>query len=151
MSGERSDHELITDVLVRYATGIDTKDWPLFRTCFTDDVHADHGPDVGMWNDVDEITEYMTVMHRDMRDTKHMLSNFAIELGRRHGVGLHVRPRGARGDRRSAPVVRAGGPLRRPARAHARRMADQRAHLPSHPHAYVRPAADRGRGPAVSR
>ena len=80
MSAERSDHELITDVLVRYATGIDTKDWSLFRTCFTDDVHADYGPDVGVWNDVDEITEYMTVMHRDMLDTKHMLSNFAIEV-----------------------------------------------------------------------
>ena len=53
MSAEPSDHELITDVLVRYATGIDTKDWSLFRTRFTDDVHADYGSDVGEWNDVD--------------------------------------------------------------------------------------------------
>jgi 3-phenylpropionate/cinnamic acid dioxygenase small subunit len=80
MSAERSDHDLITDVLVRYATGIDTKDWSLFRTCFTDDVHADYGPDVGEWNDVDSITEYMTVMHKEMFDTKHMLSNFAIDV-----------------------------------------------------------------------
>jgi len=80
MTTPRSDHDLITDVLVRYATGIDTKDWPLFRTCFTADVHADYGPDVGVWNDADEITEYMTVMHQDMLDTKHLLSNFAIEV-----------------------------------------------------------------------
>ena len=80
MPAERSDHELITDVLVRYATGIDTRDWDLFRTCFTRDVHADYGPDVGVWNDADEITEYMTVMHQDMLDTKHMLSNFAIDV-----------------------------------------------------------------------
>jgi len=46
LSAERSDHELITDVLVRYATGIDTKDWTLFRTCFTNDVSADYGTDI---------------------------------------------------------------------------------------------------------
>ena len=49
MSVPRSDHDLITDVLVRYATGIDTRNWPLFRTCFTDDVQADYGPGVRMW------------------------------------------------------------------------------------------------------
>jgi 3-phenylpropionate/cinnamic acid dioxygenase small subunit len=80
MAGPRSDHELIADVLVRYATGIDTRDWALFRTCFTPDVRADYGADVGSWNDVDAITEYMTVMHQDMHDTKHMLSNFAIDV-----------------------------------------------------------------------
>ena len=91
MSAERSDHELIMDVLVRYATGIDTKDWTLFRTCFTDDVRADYGADVGSWTDVDGITEYMTIMHRDMVDTKHMLSNFAIEVdGDRASASTYV-------------------------------------------------------------
>jgi 3-phenylpropionate/cinnamic acid dioxygenase small subunit len=80
VSAERSDHELVTDVLVRYATGIDTKDWALFRTCFTHDVRADYGEGVGSWSDVDGITEYMTVMHADMLDTKHMLSNFVITI-----------------------------------------------------------------------
>jgi 3-phenylpropionate/cinnamic acid dioxygenase small subunit len=76
----RSDHDLITDVLVRYATGIDTKDWTLFRTCFTDDVQADYGEGVGSWTGVDAITEYMTVMHADMVDTKHRLTNFVIDV-----------------------------------------------------------------------
>jgi 3-phenylpropionate/cinnamic acid dioxygenase small subunit len=76
----RSDHEPITDVLVRYATGIDTKDWALFRTCFTDDVQADYGEGVGSWSDVDAITEYMTFMHAEMVDTKHRLTNFVIEV-----------------------------------------------------------------------
>jgi 3-phenylpropionate/cinnamic acid dioxygenase small subunit len=80
VSATRTDHDLITDVLVRYATGIDTKDWSLFRTCFTDDVQADYGDDVGSWSDVDAITEYMTVMHADMMDTKHRLTNFVIEI-----------------------------------------------------------------------
>lgn len=30
----------ITVVLLRYATAIDTNDWELFRTCFTDDADA---------------------------------------------------------------------------------------------------------------
>jgi 3-phenylpropionate/cinnamic acid dioxygenase small subunit len=80
MAGPRSDHELITDVLVRYATGIDSRNWTLFRTCFTPDVHADYGSDVGKWTDVDAITEYMKVMHQDMRATSHMLSNFVIDV-----------------------------------------------------------------------
>jgi 3-phenylpropionate/cinnamic acid dioxygenase small subunit len=80
VSAERSDRELITDVLVRYATGIDTKDWSLFRTCFTDDVQADYGEGVGSWSSVDAITDYMTVMHADMVDTKHRLTNFVIEV-----------------------------------------------------------------------
>ena len=66
-------------MLVRYATGIDTKDWPLFRTCFTDDVSADYG-DIGMWSGVDEITEYMTATHARMPRTNHMMSNFSIEV-----------------------------------------------------------------------
>jgi 3-phenylpropionate/cinnamic acid dioxygenase small subunit len=80
MSTPRSDHELITDVLVRYATGIDTRDWELFRTCFTKDVHADYGDGVGSWTGVDGITDYMTVMHADMLDTKHRLTNFVIDV-----------------------------------------------------------------------
>jgi 3-phenylpropionate/cinnamic acid dioxygenase small subunit len=80
VSAGRSDHELITDVLVRYATGIDTKNWPLFRTCFTEDVQADYGKGVGSWTSVDGITEYMDVMHKDMLDTKHFLSNFVIDV-----------------------------------------------------------------------
>lgn len=80
MGQGRSDHDLITDVLVRYATGIDTRDWALFRSCFTEDVEADYGAGVGRWTHVDGITEYMSAMHTDMFDTKHMLTNFVINI-----------------------------------------------------------------------
>ncbi len=42
----------IADVLVRYATGIDRRDWTLFRSCFTDDCVADYG-DIGVWHGAD--------------------------------------------------------------------------------------------------
>lgn len=47
-------HAEISELLVRYATGIDRRDWGLLRSCFTDDVAADYG-DVGVWHGVDEL------------------------------------------------------------------------------------------------
>ncbi|MDD7813079.1 nuclear transport factor 2 family protein [Mycobacterium sp. CSUR Q5927] len=69
----------ITEVLLRYATAIDTKDWELFRTCFTDDVDADYG-EIGHWPDVDSITAFMATVHEAMSDTKHMLHNMVIDV-----------------------------------------------------------------------
>ncbi|MEB3068068.1 nuclear transport factor 2 family protein [[Mycobacterium] vasticus] len=69
----------ITEVLLRYATAIDTKDWELFRTCFTDDVDADYG-EIGHWLDVDSITGFMATVHEAMSDTKHMLHNMVIDV-----------------------------------------------------------------------
>lgn len=69
----------ITEVLVRYATGIDARDWELFRSCFTDDCHADYG-DIGTWEGVDAITGYMTQTHADMGHTLHRISNPAIAV-----------------------------------------------------------------------
>ena len=52
---DRDTRDAVTDVLVRYASGIDGRDWPLLRTCFTDDCDADYG-DIGHWRGGDEIT-----------------------------------------------------------------------------------------------
>jgi 3-phenylpropionate/cinnamic acid dioxygenase small subunit len=79
MAEASTDREQITDVLVRYATGIDTRNWALFRTCFTRDVRADYGA-IGAWSGVDAITEYMAATHENMAATNHMISNVAIEL-----------------------------------------------------------------------
>jgi len=35
------DQANISDVIYRYSTGVDSKDWGLFRSCFTDPVNAD--------------------------------------------------------------------------------------------------------------
>lgn len=75
----RRDVEQITDVVVRYATGIDTKNWELFRTCFTDDARFDYGA-IGRWSDADGITEFMIAAHAGMSDTKHMLHNIVVDF-----------------------------------------------------------------------
>lgn len=75
----RADIADITDVLVRYSTGIDRRDWELFRTCFTDDVVAEYET-VGTWSGVDAITDFMTVAHADMGHTMHRLGNLVIDV-----------------------------------------------------------------------
>lgn len=67
----------IIDVLVRYATGIDRRDWPLFRTVFTDDCVLDYG-EIGKWNGVDAVTDFIDQVHAMAGHTLHRLSNHAI-------------------------------------------------------------------------
>jgi 3-phenylpropionate/cinnamic acid dioxygenase small subunit len=74
-----TDRQDISDVLVRYATGIDRRDWPLFRTVFTDDCALDYG-EIGTWNGVDAVTEFMQQAHAMAGHTLHRLTNQAIAV-----------------------------------------------------------------------
>ena len=76
---ERDDHQDIFDLLVRYATGIDRRDWPLFRTVFTDDCQLDYG-EIGAWNGIDAVAQFMERMHALAGHTMHRLSNQAITV-----------------------------------------------------------------------
>jgi 3-phenylpropionate/cinnamic acid dioxygenase small subunit len=80
MSGptiDRDTRQDVADVLVRYATGIDRRDWPLLRSCFTDDCASDYG-DIGVWRGGDAITEWMERTHEAMGHTMHRITNPAI-------------------------------------------------------------------------
>jgi 3-phenylpropionate/cinnamic acid dioxygenase small subunit len=67
----------VSDLLVRYATGIDTRDWDLLRSCFTDDCEADYG-DVGQWRGGDEITAWMRATHAPLGHTLHRITNVSL-------------------------------------------------------------------------
>jgi hypothetical protein len=67
----------LMDVVLRYATGIDTRDWQLLRTCFTDDCQADYG-DVGTWDSGDAVTAYMEQVHADCGHTMHWIGNHVV-------------------------------------------------------------------------
>jgi 3-phenylpropionate/cinnamic acid dioxygenase small subunit len=84
---ERADRDDVTDVLVRYATGIDTRDWALLRTCFSDDCDADYGA-IGRWHSGDDITRWMQETHDPLGPTLHRLTNVAL---RRSGTGIAAR------------------------------------------------------------
>jgi hypothetical protein len=74
-----ADKEQITEVLIRYATGIDSKNWALLRTCWTEDVDVDYG-EVGRYSGADAITGLMEQLHDAMGPTYHRLTNFAIAV-----------------------------------------------------------------------
>jgi 3-phenylpropionate/cinnamic acid dioxygenase small subunit len=84
---EREDRQDIADVLVRYATGIDRRDWPLFRTVFTDDCELDYG-EIGAWKGVDAVTEFMQQAHAMAGHTMHRLTNQVITV---HGDAAQAR------------------------------------------------------------
>ena len=73
------DKSQIAEVLIRYATGIDFKDWTLFRTCWTDEVDIDYG-DLGKFTDADAFTTLMTQLHGGMGQTYHRISNLVIDV-----------------------------------------------------------------------
>ena len=74
-----SDRAAIAEVLIRYATGIDRRDWEQFRSCFTADCHADY-TGIGMWDGVDALTDFMIESHKSMGHTMHRISNVAINV-----------------------------------------------------------------------
>lgn len=73
----------VSEVLVRYATGIDRRDWELFRTCFTEDCQVDYGKmptgEVLQWTRAEDITAWMEAAHRDMGHTLHRITNQRVE------------------------------------------------------------------------
>jgi hypothetical protein len=74
-----ADKEQIAEVLIRYATGIDSKDWPLLRSCWTDEIDVDY-QQLGRFTSADALTEVMTRLHENMGPTYHRLSNFVIAV-----------------------------------------------------------------------
>jgi len=74
-----SDHQHIVDVLTRYATGIDRRDWHLFRTVFTDDCTLDYG-EIGAWSSADAVTDFMEQTHAMAGHTLHRLSNHVVTV-----------------------------------------------------------------------
>jgi 3-phenylpropionate/cinnamic acid dioxygenase small subunit len=71
------DERAIVALLIRYATGIDRRDWPLFRSCFAEDFVGDY-PGYGLWLGPDAITGFMEDAHEPLGATLHRMTNFAI-------------------------------------------------------------------------
>lgn len=74
-----TDRDDIADLLLRYATGIDRRDWALFRTVFTEDCVLDYG-EVGTWNGADAVTEFMELAHSMAGHTMHRLTNMVVTI-----------------------------------------------------------------------
>ena len=87
----------IRDTLLRYAAGIDGRDWDLMLSCFTDDVAANfQGNDLGRGKD--KILAYINTAAAGFRivSSIHLLANMYVEVdGQRaravtYGIGYLV-------------------------------------------------------------
>lgn len=74
-----TDEQQIGDLLVRYATGIDRRDWALFRTVFTEDCELDYG-DIGTWRGADAVVDFMTAVHDMAGPTLHRITNAVVSV-----------------------------------------------------------------------
>jgi 3-phenylpropionate/cinnamic acid dioxygenase small subunit len=73
------DGTAVGEVVVRYATAIDTRDWDLFRTCFTEDCRAEYGA-TGSWNDLDSFARFMEEIHARCGRSLHRLTNVVVHV-----------------------------------------------------------------------
>jgi 3-phenylpropionate/cinnamic acid dioxygenase small subunit len=74
-----ADKAQIAEVLIRYATGIDSKDWPLLRSCWTDEIDVGYG-DLGRFTTAEALTDLMRQIHDGMGQTYHRISNLVIKV-----------------------------------------------------------------------
>ncbi len=75
------DREEIGDVQLRYATAVDTRDWQLFRACFTDEVEGDYSSVFGTPParlGADEFVAMIAPVMSVLTATQHMITNLAI-------------------------------------------------------------------------
>src|SRR5271167_3348042 len=76
---EPSDRGEILDVILRYATAIDRREWSSFSSVFTDDAELDYG-EVGQWVGAGAIMDFMRRAHAGARHTMHRLTNHVINV-----------------------------------------------------------------------
>ncbi|OMC44937.1 polyketide cyclase [Mycobacterium sp. IS-2888] len=74
-----SDRDDVFDLTVRYATAIDSRQYSLLTTVFTDDARVDYGV-VGQWTGGAEVAQFMEAAHAGAAHTIHRMTNQAIAI-----------------------------------------------------------------------
>lgn len=74
-----SDRDELVDLTIRYATAIDSRQYPLLATVFTADAELDYG-EVGKWTSAVEVTAFMEMAHAGAPNTLHRMSNQVITV-----------------------------------------------------------------------
>ena len=78
---ELADRAEIHDVIVRYGWAIDTKDWALLDTCFTEDAAVDYSSNPGgKKGPYKQIRSWLEKMISAFPVTQHLMSNIDVKL-----------------------------------------------------------------------
>jgi 3-phenylpropionate/cinnamic acid dioxygenase small subunit len=78
---EISDRLRIHDLLVTYATAVDTRDWELIKTVFTEDAVLDYSVFGGPRGSVEEAVGWISKALARVTMTQHLITNVLIQLG----------------------------------------------------------------------
>ena len=68
------------DLLTRYATAVDRRDWVQYRSIFTSDAEIDYSSAGGIAGTVDEIVEFLSTSLEMFEMTQHLVSNIDLDV-----------------------------------------------------------------------
>ena len=77
---ELSDRIEIDDLLTRYATGVDRRDWDLWESCFTQDARIDYSAFGGIAGGVKEVRAWLAKTMPIFGMTQHMVINREVHI-----------------------------------------------------------------------
>ena len=77
---EISDRIEIDDLLTRYATGVDRKDWDLWETCFTADASIDYRAFGGTHGGVKDVRAWLEKTMAMFPMSQHMVINREVDI-----------------------------------------------------------------------
>ena len=75
-----ADRIEIDDLLTRYATALDAKDWNLFTTCFTLDATIDYTGAGGIKGTLPEVRQWLAEVMERFPMTQHLVTNRAVQV-----------------------------------------------------------------------
>lgn len=79
----RADREEITRAILRYARGVDRRDWPMVRSVYHDDAYDDHGAFKG---DLDGLMDWLQRRHAVIAKSMHFVGNILVEFDSADGA-----------------------------------------------------------------
>jgi 3-phenylpropionate/cinnamic acid dioxygenase small subunit len=77
---EIADRIEIDDLLTRYATALDAKDWDLFSTCFTTDARIDYSAAGGIAGSLTEVRKWLAEVMAHFPMTQHLVTNREVHV-----------------------------------------------------------------------
>ena len=75
-----TDRMAIGDLLTRYATAVDRRNWDLYRTVFTTDAEIDYTSAGGIAGTVDEVVAFLDEVLSGFEMTQHLVANLEVEV-----------------------------------------------------------------------
>ncbi|BBY43212.1 nuclear transport factor 2 family protein [Mycolicibacterium celeriflavum] len=88
MNQAKSDEAEIAALLYRYARAVDTKDWELYRSVFTDDAVIDYSSAGAVVGSRDEVVDWFSANFGVIQWSMHYITNIEAEI---HGDAAKVR------------------------------------------------------------